>query len=130
MEPHWDKVGVGAPWQSPICIDAYIHPLVHLSMCLPTDVPCARLLVRCWEGTCGYNSSVFRELRDSDGGTSQESTAALTVTQADDWTYSKRASASPSFPLLLGPETSVKQVGGIQKSAYGEKNRHEAMSRA
>lgn len=86
MGPHWDKVGVGAAWQSPIYIDPYSQPSDHLFMCLTTNIPCARLLVRCWEGTCSYNSSsVLKELRDS-GGDITGNTAAFTVTQADDWT--------------------------------------------
>lgn len=52
------------------------------------------------------------------------------MTQADDWTYGKRASASQSFPLLLGAESSVKQLGGIEKSAHWEKYQHEATGRA
>ena len=52
------------------------------------------------------------------------------MTQADDWTYSKRASAvGRSFPLLLGPEANVRRVGGTEKSAHGEKYQQEAMGR-
>lgn len=61
-------------------------------------------MVRCWK--VAPITSVFKELGVS-GGDITGSTAALSVTQADDWTHHKRASASPAIPTASGPRASV-----------------------
>lgn len=79
------------------------------------------------DGNCGSDTfSVLKELRTR-GGDIMGSTAAFSMTQADDCIHSMRASSSLVIPPLLDPEASVRQVRGIEKSAHRGSTSHEAM---
>lgn len=113
MEPHWGYVMAGTP----AGIDPFIQPSVRLSTGPPTNVPCARFLDICWEGNCGYDTfSVLKEPRVN-GADITESTAALSVTWADDWTHSRRASASQLSHCFWAQKPVSRQMGSTEKSA-------------